>query len=163
VTPNHSVASSRKQWYDRLADAILGDEDAAPASPSSRYALICEKCFAHNGLVKDNMWEDAREWISFCEIRFSSLMDQPKIFVEYVCPKCGHFNQSARVKRQRMISSPSGSANASPAAANAIERQHSSKSSPSPKSPTSDLPTVDTDESMSMVVDAEQPNSPKTS
>jgi hypothetical protein len=61
VTPNHSVAPSRKQWYDRLADVIIGDEDLAPASPSSRYALICEKCFAHNGLVKESMWEDARE------------------------------------------------------------------------------------------------------
>jgi hypothetical protein len=26
----------------------------------SRYALICEKCFSHNGLVKESMWEDAR-------------------------------------------------------------------------------------------------------
>jgi len=61
MTPNQSVAPSRKQWYDRIADAILGDEDVAPASPSSRYALICEKCFAHNGLVKESLWEDARE------------------------------------------------------------------------------------------------------
>ena len=51
----------RRQWYDRLADSILGDDDPNISSPSSRYALICEKCFAHNGLVKENMWEDARK------------------------------------------------------------------------------------------------------
>jgi hypothetical protein len=27
---------------------------------ASRYALICQKCFNHNGLVKEDMWEDAR-------------------------------------------------------------------------------------------------------
>jgi hypothetical protein len=27
---------------------------------ASRYALICQKCFSHNGLVKEEMWEDAR-------------------------------------------------------------------------------------------------------
>lgn len=50
----------RKQWYDKLADALLGD-DESPPSNASRYALICEKCFNHNGLVKESMWEDARE------------------------------------------------------------------------------------------------------
>ena len=51
----------RKQWYDKLADVILGDDDAA-GSPSSRYALICQKCFAHNGLVKESVWQDARKY-----------------------------------------------------------------------------------------------------
>lgn len=49
----------RKQWYDKLADALLGDDDT-PNVSASRYALICEQCFAHNGLVKESMWEDAR-------------------------------------------------------------------------------------------------------
>jgi len=138
VTPNHAVTAGRKQWYDRLADAILGDEDLTPASPSSRYALICEKCFAHNGLVKENVWEDA----------------------QYVCPKCNHFNQSTRAKRQRTISLLSDSPNASPASSNTISTPERQRPSPSPKTPTSDLPTVDTDESMSMVVDAELSKSP---
>ena len=69
MTPNQP---GRKQWYDRLADAILGDEDPAPASPSSRYALICEKCFTHNGLVKESAWEDARELFL---LLFRSLFD----------------------------------------------------------------------------------------
>ena len=51
----------RKQWFDKLADAILGDDDdGTVGAAASRYALICQKCFAHNGLVKESMWEDAR-------------------------------------------------------------------------------------------------------
>ncbi|KAF9488915.1 hypothetical protein BDN71DRAFT_1512616 [Pleurotus eryngii] len=48
---------TRKQWYDKLAGALLGEDDQAP--PSSRYALICEKCFKHKGLLPEAMWEDA--------------------------------------------------------------------------------------------------------
>ena len=51
----------RKQWYDKLVDAILPDDDASTTGATSRYALICQKCFAHNGLVKESMWEYARE------------------------------------------------------------------------------------------------------
>jgi endoplasmic reticulum junction formation protein lunapark len=54
---------ARKQWYDKLADALLGDdeEDVGAGRAGSRYALICEKCFAHNGLVKESIWEDTRK------------------------------------------------------------------------------------------------------
>ena len=45
----------RKQWLDKIVDVVLGDDDSA------RFALICEKCFAHNGLVKESVWEDTRE------------------------------------------------------------------------------------------------------
>ena len=51
----------RKQWYDKLADALLGDDESPANAAASRYALICEKCFNHNGLVKESMWEDPRE------------------------------------------------------------------------------------------------------
>lgn len=61
-SPSYPIATPRKHWYDKVADAILGEDDSAFASPSSRYALICEKCFTHNGLVKESMWEDAREF-----------------------------------------------------------------------------------------------------
>ncbi|KAK1225841.1 hypothetical protein PQX77_011202 [Marasmius sp. AFHP31] len=65
-----SPGPPRKQWFDKLADVVLGDEDPA------RFALICEKCFAHNGLVKESVWEDT----------------------QYVCPNCKHFNPSKRAK-----------------------------------------------------------------
>ncbi|KAJ3836382.1 hypothetical protein F5878DRAFT_565775 [Lentinula raphanica] len=61
----------RKQWLDKIVDVVLGDDDAA------RFALICEKCFAHNGLVKESVWEET----------------------QYVCPKCKHFNPSKRSKK----------------------------------------------------------------
>ncbi|KAK0499435.1 hypothetical protein EDD18DRAFT_1151180 [Armillaria luteobubalina] len=70
--PQPLPGPSRKQWYDKLADAVLGDDDQA------RFALICEQCFAHNGLVKESVWEDT----------------------QYVCPKCNHFNPSRRSSRQ---------------------------------------------------------------
>lgn len=86
----------RKQWYDKLADAILGDDDAT-GSPSSRYALICQKCFAHNGLVKESVWQDTRE-SNYVLAAFRS--DINNCSAEYVCPKCGHFNPSARSIQQ---------------------------------------------------------------
>jgi hypothetical protein len=60
--PQQPIPPTRKQWYDKLADAILGDEDANSSSgAASRYALICQKCFAHNGLVKESVWLDTRK------------------------------------------------------------------------------------------------------
>ncbi|EMD35678.1 hypothetical protein CERSUDRAFT_66753 [Gelatoporia subvermispora B] len=84
--PQAPMPPPRKQWYDKLADAILGDDDVASTSAAaSRYALICQKCFAHNGLVKESMFEDA----------------------QYVCPKCGHFNPSIRAIRNARAASKS--------------------------------------------------------
>ncbi|KAG6844127.1 hypothetical protein H0H87_009583 [Tephrocybe sp. NHM501043] len=57
TTPLLPTNPPRKQWYDKLADALLGDDDHTPTS--SQYALICEKCFAHNGLAKESMWADS--------------------------------------------------------------------------------------------------------
>lgn len=76
----------RKQWYDKLADAVLGDDGGD--SDVARYALICEKCFAHNGLVKESVWEET----------------------QYVCPKCQHFNPSKRAKKQTSLSPTSPTA-----------------------------------------------------
>jgi len=126
ITP-FPVQPQRRQWYDRLADSILGDDDPNIASPSSRYALICEKCFTHNGLVKENMWEDA----------------------QYVCPKCNHFNASIRSKRsrQQQSASPNASATTSPstpASSTLITPQRQPSQQPLPNSPQeSDLPNVD--------------------
>lgn len=52
----------RKQWFDRLADAVLGEEPGAGAGAGdmSKYALVCEKCFAWNGLVDAKRWGDTR-------------------------------------------------------------------------------------------------------
>ncbi|PBK63480.1 hypothetical protein ARMSODRAFT_963091 [Armillaria solidipes] len=76
--PQPPLGPSRKQWYDKLADAVLGDDDQA------RFALICEQCFAHNGLVKESVWEET----------------------QYVCPKCNHFNPSRRSNKQGIRAPP---------------------------------------------------------
>jgi len=73
MSPPFAATPPRKQWYDKLADKLLGDDEQYNVSPSSRYALICEKCFAHNGLVKESMWEDARMFASFRPLIFSDV------------------------------------------------------------------------------------------
>ncbi|KAG8917555.1 hypothetical protein FRC01_002377 [Tulasnella sp. 417] len=65
----------RKQWFDKVADALLGEDNE---SSNSKFALICENCFNHNGLVKEAEFDD----------------------MKYVCPKCGHFNRSPKQKRE---------------------------------------------------------------
>ena len=35
-----------KTWMDRLVDAMIGDD-----SRHHRYALVCQRCHAHNGLA----------------------------------------------------------------------------------------------------------------
>ncbi|KAJ7764688.1 hypothetical protein B0H16DRAFT_1525381 [Mycena metata] len=64
-------------------------------SEKQKYALICEKCFAHNGLVPEGVWEG----------------------MQYTCPKCGHFNPSARSKRLGLVSPTTPSMSASQAGA----------------------------------------------
>ncbi|ODV92086.1 hypothetical protein CANCADRAFT_42705 [Tortispora caseinolytica NRRL Y-17796] len=37
-----------EHWYDRLLENLIGVSDT---SPNSRYALICQNCYHHNGLA----------------------------------------------------------------------------------------------------------------
>ncbi|KAJ7508809.1 hypothetical protein B0H11DRAFT_1962692 [Mycena galericulata] len=73
--PQQPAGPPQRKWFDALADVLVGPEDTAPEK--QKFALICEKCFSHNGLVPEIAWADA----------------------QYTCPKCGHFNPSARSKR----------------------------------------------------------------
>jgi len=66
---NTPSPSGGRGWADRFAEVLLGDDEARP---ESKYALICIKCFAHNGLVRQEE------------------LDQ----IQYLCPKCGTFNPS---------------------------------------------------------------------
>ncbi|KAF8323487.1 uncharacterized protein EI90DRAFT_3157601 [Cantharellus anzutake] len=71
----------RRMWLDKVADALLGDENSTPGldPAKSKYALVCRKCSTHNGLVVESLWEDT----------------------QYICPKCGHFNPAPRSKRRQ--------------------------------------------------------------
>jgi ribosomal protein L40E len=148
MSPPFAATPPRKQWYDKLADKLLGDDEQYNVSPGSRYALICEKCFAHNGLVKESMWEDARMFASF-----RPLILLTSCFSEYLCMKCNHFNPSMRSKRQARLSqiSPASSPISSPV--NEGITAHPMQLSPS-QQPGSDLPTVDAPTSASMDVDS---------
>ncbi|CAG8572632.1 11607_t:CDS:2 [Ambispora gerdemannii] len=66
----------QRRWYDKLVDVIVGDE-----GPDTRYALICENCHVHNGLVLPQEIDD----------------------LQYLCPKCNHFNPSRRSRREGTI------------------------------------------------------------
>ncbi|KAK4704169.1 endoplasmic reticulum junction formation protein lunapark, partial [Phenoliferia sp. Uapishka_3] len=65
--------------FDKLADALLGVA-AEEGTPNSKYALICAKCFAHNGLVVKEEFDT----------------------IQYQCPRCGHLNP-----RRNAINRPS--------------------------------------------------------
>ena len=61
----------QRTWIDRILDVIIGEE-----SPSSKYALVCQQCFAHNGLASALEFEH----------------------VQYKCPKCGFFNTKRQLR-----------------------------------------------------------------
>ncbi|PVF93045.1 hypothetical protein CPB86DRAFT_743307 [Serendipita vermifera] len=96
------IQPTPRRWYDRLADAVLGDEDGAASGAHSKYALICKRCFTHNGLVKES---------DFATTKF-------------VCMKCGFLNSPD----SKGDLSPSGT----PELASSLRGQTASPSSPSP-------------------------------
>ncbi|TDL25384.1 hypothetical protein BD410DRAFT_766007 [Rickenella mellea] len=118
-SPATPLAPPRKQWYDKVADALLGEDEfssggsGSAAANANRYALICQKCFSHNGLVKESLWEDT----------------------QYVCPKCGHFNPSVRSQR-------AAAATANSPLSPALTSPTSSTSPQSPQSPSSPFPEM---------------------
>ncbi|TIA82968.1 hypothetical protein E3P98_01057 [Wallemia ichthyophaga] len=66
----HTQTSPARQrsWYDRLADAILGDDPSnLSGDVSQKYALICEKCAKHNGLVPREQYMELRWECRFCQ------------------------------------------------------------------------------------------------
>ncbi|BEI85274.1 hypothetical protein CcaverHIS002_0506750 [Cutaneotrichosporon cavernicola] len=69
ITP--VLPTPEKKWYDRLADTILGDDPAQAAQ--SKYALVCDKCFRHNGLIGSKQEWERMQWI---------------------CPRCNHLNRA---------------------------------------------------------------------
>ncbi|GAA6024166.1 hypothetical protein JCM8202_003520 [Rhodotorula sphaerocarpa] len=58
---------------DKVADALLG-VSPEESNPYNKYALICAKCFSHNGLCPKEEFD----------------------FVQYRCPRCGFFNPRRR-------------------------------------------------------------------
>lgn len=61
------------KWYDRILDLIAGEDEN---SPKMRYALICKRCAAHNGLAQPGETPDE---------------------VVYICPHCGFKNGEKKI------------------------------------------------------------------
>ncbi|KAF7729423.1 hypothetical protein EC973_004402 [Apophysomyces ossiformis] len=74
MAPNTRAMMPPKQpqWYDKIVDALVGDE-----GPETKYALICNHCFAHNGLA----------------------LPQEIDIIQYVCPQCKKFNPSRKSRQ----------------------------------------------------------------
>ncbi|KAH7096809.1 hypothetical protein BKA62DRAFT_718528 [Auriculariales sp. MPI-PUGE-AT-0066] len=77
------VTPPKRQWYDRFVDVVLGEDTEGG---SGKYALICSRCFAHNGLVKEEIWNKTK----------------------YTCPKCGFFNDAPAAKGSHSASASDG-------------------------------------------------------
>ncbi|KIM20854.1 hypothetical protein M408DRAFT_30053 [Serendipita vermifera MAFF 305830] len=72
------IAPTPRRWYDRLADAVLGEDgDSTPGGAQNKYALICKKCFTHNGLVRESEVDET----------------------QFICMKCGFLNASPKSLR----------------------------------------------------------------
>lgn len=65
-----SQTQSRRTLQDRLLDYIIGSDHNE--SVENRYALICERCFTHNGLAPPNCVDPAK--------------------VLFICRRCGCLN-----------------------------------------------------------------------
>ncbi|KAJ3024525.1 UNVERIFIED_CONTAM: hypothetical protein HDU68_008040 [Siphonaria sp. JEL0065] len=48
--------SGQSSWFDRVMDAVVGDSEG----PQNKYALICQSCFEHNGLVPPEQYHNIK-------------------------------------------------------------------------------------------------------
>ncbi|KFH70482.1 hypothetical protein MVEG_03332 [Podila verticillata NRRL 6337] len=75
---HHPQQPTERHWYDKIVDVIVGDE-----GPESKYALICSKCYVHNGLVLPQEIDD----------------------IQFACKNCNYLNPSKKKIRLGMASS----------------------------------------------------------
>ncbi|TPX58074.1 hypothetical protein PhCBS80983_g03374 [Powellomyces hirtus] len=62
-----------KGWFDKVIDVMIGETEG----PANKFALICEECFTHNGLVPPQAYSNAK----------------------FRCMKCDHFNAPKNYER----------------------------------------------------------------
>ncbi|KAF8760876.1 putative integral membrane zinc-ribbon metal-binding protein [Rhizoctonia solani] len=63
AAPPRPMLPPQRGWLDKVADKVLGEDESPVGIAQSRYALICERCFSHNGLVKESEWETTHKEI----------------------------------------------------------------------------------------------------
>ena len=61
AVPQYSQANEGSRWYDRITDALLGEDETLPRA---RLALICDKCRLVNGQAPPGVrrLEDVGKW-----------------------------------------------------------------------------------------------------
>ena len=61
AAPQYSQANEGSRWYDRITDALLGEDETLPRA---RLALICDKCRLVNGQAPPGVrrLEDVGKW-----------------------------------------------------------------------------------------------------
>ena len=61
AAPQYSQVNERSRWYDRITDALLGEDET---SPRARLALICDNCRLVNGQAPPGVrrLEDVGKW-----------------------------------------------------------------------------------------------------
>ncbi len=69
--PLPQIAQRAPTFLDRVLELIIGEDETSPAH---RYALICQKCFSHNGLAP------------------AGTNDVDAARIKYACPCCGFVN-----------------------------------------------------------------------
>lgn len=64
AAPQYALSDQRAQWYDRLIDVLLGEDESLPRN---RLALICMKCRLVNGQAPSGVKrpEDVGTWRCF--------------------------------------------------------------------------------------------------
>jgi hypothetical protein len=80
LLPPASPSYQQPNWVDRLMDSLIGDD-----SRNQKFALICQNCFNHNGLLPPEFFPQAR----------------------YRCPNCGFFNDNAQDTRHSVLTASS--------------------------------------------------------
>lgn len=68
--PQHHTISRDHQWYDWLYDAVVGG--GGDDRPESNYALICQHCFSHNGLIPQDQFNTIRTSFPYEELKGGS-------------------------------------------------------------------------------------------
>ncbi|KAJ3076245.1 hypothetical protein HDU98_004858 [Podochytrium sp. JEL0797] len=61
-----ALTPSQSTWFDRVMDAVVGDTEG----PQTKYALVCQSCFDHNGLCPPELYET----------------------IKFKCKSCGYLN-----------------------------------------------------------------------
>lgn len=65
-TPDSSAPYPRS-WMDKVADMILGTDPYGATLEDQQYALVCRRCFRHNGLVPKNELNEIRMFFTLTQ------------------------------------------------------------------------------------------------